>query len=126
MAQEGAVVLTPGEWAAVRITLLVSLAAVLCTLPAAIGVGWLLARKSFWGKSGLEVLLNLPLVLPPVVTGYLLLVTFGRQGLFVADNAHHVLAMGRDLAAALRPDGTLDQHAWTAARARFRRFVVED
>lgn len=53
-------------------------------------------------------------------------VTFGRQGLFVADNAHHVLAMGRDLAAALRPDGTLDQQAWAAARARFRRFVVED
>lgn len=73
--------LTPGEWAAVRITLLVSLAAVLLTLPLAIGIGWLLARKNFPGKAGVEVLLNLPLVLPPVVTGYLLLVTFGRQGL---------------------------------------------
>jgi protoporphyrinogen oxidase len=53
-------------------------------------------------------------------------VTFGRQGLFVADNTHHVLAMGRDLAAATRPDGTLDAPAWAAARNRFRRFVVED
>ena len=54
------------------------------------------------------------------------LVTFGRQGLFVADNTHHVLAMGRDLAAATRPDGSLDGAAWSAARARFRTFVVED
>lgn len=54
------------------------------------------------------------------------IVTFGRQGLFVADNAHHVLAMGRDLAAALRPDGTFDQQAWAAAGASFRHFVVED
>jgi protoporphyrinogen oxidase len=53
-------------------------------------------------------------------------VTFGRQGLFVADNTHHVLAMGRDLAAATRPDGTLDAPSWATARARFRHFVVED
>ena len=42
---------------------------------------WLLARKEFWGKSLLDAVMYLPLVLPPVVTGYLLLITFGRRGL---------------------------------------------
>jgi protoporphyrinogen oxidase len=54
------------------------------------------------------------------------LVTFGRQGLFVADNTHHVLAMGRALAGCLRADGTFDEPAWRRERAGFRRFVVED
>ena len=54
------------------------------------------------------------------------LVTFGRQGLFVADNTHHVMAMGSALAASLRPDGTLDNDRWTQERDRFRSFVVED
>lgn len=53
-------------------------------------------------------------------------VTFGRQGLFVADNTHHVLAMGRSLASSLRPDGTLDDAAWRRERDGFRAFVVED
>jgi protoporphyrinogen oxidase len=53
-------------------------------------------------------------------------VTVGRQGLFVPDNTHHVLGMGRAVAACLGPDGTLDPAAWWAARARFRAFVVED
>lgn len=53
-------------------------------------------------------------------------VTLGRQGLFVPDNTHHVMAMGRAAAGCLRPDGTLDAEAWRAARAGFRSFVVED
>lgn len=53
-------------------------------------------------------------------------VTFGRQGLFVADNTHHVMAMGRALADSLCADGTLDDDAWTAHRERFREFVVQD
>jgi protoporphyrinogen oxidase len=53
-------------------------------------------------------------------------VTVGRQGLFVADNTHHVLAMGRALAGALRPDGSFDDAAWHRAREGFRSFVVED
>src|SRR5262249_14505856 len=53
---------------------------VAASLPAGIGLGWVLARRGFWGKEIIETLLNLPLVLPPVVTGYLLLVTFGRNG----------------------------------------------
>jgi molybdate transport system permease protein len=49
-------------------------------LPPRIAIAWLLARKSYWGKSLLDALVHLPLVLPPVVTGYLLLLTFGRRG----------------------------------------------
>ncbi|MGE3621824.1 MAG: NAD(P)/FAD-dependent oxidoreductase [Acidimicrobiia bacterium] len=55
------------------------------------------------------------------------LVTFGRQGLFVADNAHHVMAMGAALSAASAgPGGGVDGPAWSAAREGFRGFVVED
>lgn len=52
--------------------------------------------------------------------------TLGRQGLFVPDNTHHALAMGRAAAGCLRQDGTLDTAAWAAARASFRANVVED
>lgn len=72
--------LTPGEMEAVQLSLLVAFTAVALSLPFGIGFGWLLARRDFRGKAIFETLLNLPLVLPPVVTGYLLLVTFGRQG----------------------------------------------
>jgi molybdate transport system permease protein len=72
--------LTFVEWQAVRLTLLVSAVAVIVTLPAAVAIGWLLAKRQFPGKFLIETLVNLPLVLPPVVTGYLLILTFGRQG----------------------------------------------
>src|SRR5262245_65308483 len=72
--------LTPAEWETVRLSLFVALVAVVCSLPAALALGWLLARKSYWGKTLVETLVNLPLVMPPVVTGYLLLVIFGRRG----------------------------------------------
>ena len=49
-------------------------------LPFGIAIGWLLARKDFWGKTLLDGIVYLPLVLPPVVTGYLLLISFGRRG----------------------------------------------
>jgi molybdate transport system permease protein len=73
--------LAPEEWQAIRLTLLVSAVAVLASLPLAIPLGWLLAKRNFAGKFLVETLINLPLVLPPVVTGYLLLVLFGRHGL---------------------------------------------
>lgn len=73
--------LSPAEWQAVRLTLLVACTAVAASLPLGIMAGWLLAKRQFPGKLLAETLLNLPLVLPPVVTGYLLLITFGRQGL---------------------------------------------
>ena len=53
----------------------------LFSLIPALGIGWLLARKEFWGKSLFETLVFLPLVLPPVVPGYLLLQVFGNQGI---------------------------------------------
>jgi molybdate transport system permease protein len=62
--------------------------ATLVSLPFGIAVAWLLARKDFWGKALLDGIIHLPLVLPPVVTGYLLLITFGRKGAvgsFLAD-----------------------------------------
>jgi molybdate transport system permease protein len=68
------------DWRAVAFSLGVSAAAVLGSLPFGVALGWLLARKSFPGKFLVEALLNLPLVLPPVVTGYLLLLLLGRRG----------------------------------------------
>src|SRR5262245_5798046 len=73
--------LTPAEWQAVRLSLMVAGAATLASLPIAVVFGWLLAKRSFCGKFLVETLINLPLVLPPVVTGYFLLVLFGRRGL---------------------------------------------
>lgn len=72
--------LSGAEWAAVMLSLRVALAAVLLSLPFGIAVGWLLARHEFRGKWIVETFVNLTLVLPPVVTGYLLLRLFGRQG----------------------------------------------
>jgi protoporphyrinogen oxidase len=51
---------------------------------------------------------------------------FGRQGLSVPDNIHHVMAMGRDAAAVVRVDGTIDHDAWRRARTRFAEHVVQD
>lgn len=72
--------LTSEEWQAVGLTLLVALVAVASSLPFGLALGWCLARRQFPGKFLVETLVNMPLVLPPVVTGYLLLVLFGRQG----------------------------------------------
>lgn len=72
--------LTPEEWSALRLSLQVATVAVGATLPFAFAVAYLLARGSFVGKWALELAVNLPLVLPPVVTGYLLLLAFGRRG----------------------------------------------
>jgi molybdate transport system permease protein len=68
------------EWTALRLSLQVAVCAAICCLPPAIAIGYLLARASFWGKRLIEVLVDLPLVLPPVVTGYLLLVCLGPRG----------------------------------------------
>ncbi|SHF00701.1 molybdate transport system permease protein [Litoreibacter ascidiaceicola] len=72
--------LGPEEWGAVALSLRVSIVATLAILPLAIWVAHLLARREFVGKGVLNALVLLPLVLPPVVTGYLLLLTFGTQG----------------------------------------------
>jgi len=68
------------EWDAIRLSLKVALLCTLFVLPVAVGIGWLLARKKFFGKAFVEGFLHLPLVLPPVTVGYILLVFFGRNG----------------------------------------------
>ncbi len=71
---------TPAELTAIALSLRVALAATLCSLPFGVALGWLLARRRFPGKLLLDTVLYLPLVLPPVVTGYVLLLAFGQQG----------------------------------------------
>ena len=68
------------EWQAIALSLKVSFLATLLALPFAVVVALVLARKNFWGKGVLNTLVHLPLVLPPVVTGYALLWLFGRRG----------------------------------------------
>src|SRR5271170_2316144 len=80
--------LSPEEWTAVFLSLRISVVATVFALPFGIAIGWLLARKDFWGKIVVDGIVYLPLVLPPVVTGYLLLISFGRRGpigAFLAD-----------------------------------------
>ncbi len=72
--------LDAAAYAALALSLKVSLIATLFSLPVAIAVAWLLARRQFPGHALVSALVHLPLVLPPVVTGYLLLLTFGRNG----------------------------------------------
>jgi molybdate transport system permease protein len=72
--------LTPEEWTAVELSLRIALVATFVALPFGLAVAWLLARKDFWGKALLDGIVHLPLVLPPVVTGYILLLLFGRKG----------------------------------------------
>ncbi|WP_213992058.1 molybdate ABC transporter permease subunit [Sodalis sp. dw_96] len=72
--------LTEYEWQAVALSLKVSLWAVVCSLPLGILVAWVLVRCRFPGKSLVDGIIHLPLVLPPVVIGYLLLIAMGRRG----------------------------------------------
>jgi molybdate transport system permease protein len=72
--------LSPGEWEALRLSAGVGLVATVLVLPPAAVLGHLFATRRFRGKAFVETLLLLPLVLPPVVTGYGLLVLFGRRG----------------------------------------------
>jgi len=75
-------VLTDAEWQAVGLSLAIGLRSVAFGLPPAILVAWLLARVRFPGKGLLDALVHVPLVLPPVVTGYVLLLLFGVRGPF--------------------------------------------
>ena len=72
--------LTSVEWEAVTLSLKVAFWSVLASLPPGIAVAWLLARRDFPGKMLLNALVHLPLIPPPVVTGYILLVLFGTRG----------------------------------------------
>jgi molybdate transport system permease protein len=81
--------LTPEDWMAVALSLRIALVATAVALPFGIAIALLLARTRFWGKTLVDAFVYLPLVLPPVVTGYLLLITLGRKapvGAFLADH----------------------------------------
>ncbi len=92
---------SPEELVAIRLSLRVAFWAMLTSLPVGIAVAMLLARGRFWGKSLLNAVVHLPLVMPPVVTGYLLLLLFGRNG-----------PLGRLLAESL---GIVFAFRWTGA-----------
>jgi molybdate transport system permease protein len=72
--------MTPEEWAAIRLSLDVATRSVAVSLVPAVAVAWLLARRDFWGRTLLDALVHLPLVVPPVVVGWGLLMLFGIQG----------------------------------------------
>jgi molybdate transport system permease protein len=81
--------LSPDELVAIHLSLWIATIATITSLPFALAIAWVLARKDFWGKTLLDGIVHLPLVLPPVVTGYLLLISFGRRGpigAFLAEN----------------------------------------
>jgi molybdate transport system permease protein len=72
--------LTPLEAEALGLSLKVAVASVVCSLPFGLAAAWLLARRNFPGKALVDGIIHLPLVVPPVVVGYLLLVALGRRG----------------------------------------------
>ncbi|MEO0357003.1 MAG: molybdate ABC transporter permease subunit [Pseudomonadota bacterium] len=72
--------LTPQEWQAIWLSVRVAFWATAVSVPVALGVAFTLERGRFWGRGVLAAVIYAPLVLPPVVTGYLLLVSFGPQG----------------------------------------------
>ncbi len=76
----GEIIVTDYEIAALLLSLKVSFYAILWLLPIATFLAWVMARKQFFGKSLLDAFIHLPLVLPPVVIGYLLLISMGTQG----------------------------------------------
>lgn len=80
-SMDGWLSLSPEEWTAVNLSVRVATVAMLVSLPIAIAMAFVLARVKFPGKTLLDGVVLLPLILPPVVTGYLLLLTFGRRGL---------------------------------------------
>src|ERR1700754_1705415 len=82
--------LSPADWTAILLSMRIAAVATLIATPIGVAVAWLLARRDFWGKAALDAVIYLPLVLPPVVTGYLLLLTFGRKGLVGGWLADHL------------------------------------
>ena len=82
--------LSDDEWTAIRLSIRISAVAMAASLPFGILVAYILARGRFYGKSVLNGIVHLPLILPPVVTGFLLLVLFGRRGVLGAFLADHL------------------------------------
>jgi molybdate transport system permease protein len=120
--------LSPDEWTAVWLSLRIALWATAVSLPFGIAVAFLLARASFWGKTLVDGIVHLPLVLPPVVTGYMLLILFGRRGpigAFLADHFGIVFSFrwtGAALAAGVMSFPLLVRAVRLAIEAIDRRF----
>ncbi len=95
--------LTPAEWTAIGLSLRVATVAAMTSLPLGVAIAYVLARGRFPGRSLVDGLVHLPLVMPPVVTGYLLLLAFGRRGPVGAflDNAFGIVFAFRWTGAAL-------------------------
>lgn len=72
--------ITEAEWQALWVSLTVSGVGLVISMPLALLTGWALARWSFWGKTALDIFVHLPLVMPPVALGYLLLLALGPRG----------------------------------------------
>ncbi|QUS38180.1 molybdate ABC transporter permease subunit [Tardiphaga alba] len=81
--------ISPEEWTAILLSIRVAVIATLISTPIGIAVAWTLARRDFWGKPLIDAIIYLPLVLPPVVTGYLLLVMLGKRGVLGSFLAEH-------------------------------------
>ena len=115
--------LPPEGWDALWLSLRVAGLSTLLSLPVALGVAVVLARGRFWGRGILNGFVHLPLVLPPVVTGYLLLIAFGRTapiGIFLEDTFGLVLAFrwtGAVLAAAVMSFPLIVRAIWLALEA---------
>jgi molybdate transport system permease protein len=82
--------LSPEEWTAIRLSLRIAMTATLASLPFGLFAAYALARWRFPGKTIVDSIIHLPLVLPPVVTGYMLLILFGRRGAFGAPLAEYL------------------------------------
>ena len=115
--------LSAEEWIAVRLSIRVAFWATVASLPFGVATALLLARGQFWGRQILNLLVHLPLVIPPVATGYLLLILFGRQGIlggFLAENFGIVFAFrwtGAALAAAIMAFPLMVRAIWLAMEA---------
>jgi molybdate transport system permease protein len=86
---------SPAELTAIGLSLKVAFWAMLTSLPVGVAIAFVLSRGRFWGKALLNAIVHLPLVMPPVVTGYMLLLLFGRNGplgRFLADELGIVFA----------------------------------
>lgn len=118
---------TPTEITAIELSLRVAVWAMVASLPFGIAAAMLLARGRFWGKSLLNGLVHLPLVLPPVVTGYVLLLLFGRHGpigAFLAERLGIVFAFrwtGAALACAVMGFPLMVRAIWLSLEAVDRR-----